>query len=580
MREATSSGGSDGRDLDLSSVARIMAWEFWSLSRFRLIAAWIGLGAMNALFYHLVSMNSDSLPAAAQLNLFVAIFFSDTILIVFFLILSREFDHGKALDARAFLLPLPTWQLVLSKMIFPAAAASVLWLGVSAITRAVTPGAVTGEHWPMLGPALVAAMFTTWGLALFWLPLRPKALKLLVAIGLLAGPMTWTAGRFSDDSLDQANTMWVSPTLDELGALALFLLAGYVMAVFGAARARQGASLGFSGLLDLFDADRRVGSRSGTESRAQARRSHSDFRSPQSAQTWFEWRQKGWVIPLLACLGLFTLAFLAGVDSFLMVLPKGLKFFSLLMPVMIGCMMGRFSQSSHEASIDVFRASRPLRDTHLAHSILKAGGLSLLATWVAALAAFVVILAGFDLAGAGDQLRQGGALLRAAVADSGWTDVLLGLAGFLLVSWTNMALVTSIFLTGRNKLIATLVFFPYALGAAAFAGFKFLQPETITRLFIVAAWSLSVASLLGTAVAFLVARRRGLISRRLPGLALAAWLAACLVMGWQAGDQVRSALESGTALESALVVLGPGLLALAVAPWALAPLALSWNRHR
>ena len=60
----------------------------------------------------------------------------------------------------------------------------------------VSPRGATGDDWPLLGPALVAATFTAIGLAITWLPLRPKAFKTLVTWILLATPARWTAHRF------------------------------------------------------------------------------------------------------------------------------------------------------------------------------------------------------------------------------------------------------------------------------------------------------------------------------------------------------------------------------------------------
>lgn len=557
------------------TITATMAWEFWSLARIRIVAGLLGIGCLNALYYHLATLFSESLPEEAQINLFLATFFTNITLIVFILLRSRDADarSGMALDTRAFLLPLPTWQLVLSKMFFPAAAAGLLWIAVSTLTLAVTSSGATGENWPLLGPALAAAMLTAWGLAIYWLPMRPRPLKWLVATALLLGPIAWTVLRFGGLTSGPPS-LWSAVTVQEGAALAAFLLAAYAVAVFGTVQARRGVTLGFSHLDDVADG----------LSRRLPRTVSGTFRSPATAQLWFEWHQKGWMIPLYAACGLLTMAIMAGyaggTAAILPALSKIVVFFLFAAPPMTGCLMGRFSQSSRESAIDIFRAARPLSDTTFANAILKVGALSLVATWAATALTFAAILGVLDLLGEGGQLAAAWQMLRGRAEATGWTGIAVSLAGLLIVSWTNMALVTSAFLTGRNKVVAALVFVPYGVGVTAFIGFKMLGSEAISILFIAGSWLFSSAALALTIVAFAAARKRRLIGRQLPVVALAFGLAVGLGFAWAKADQVASIIRTGVALERSVLVLGPGLLALAIAPLALAPLALTWNRHR
>ena len=569
---------SEQRKLAMSAITATLAWEFWNLARFRMLSALIGVATMNVLFYQLVSLvisPAPGLPESAQANLFVAVFFVDVVLIVIVLLRSRDADspNGMALDTRAFLLPLRTWQLVLAKMFFMVVAAGVLWVAVSTVTLTVTSSALTGEIWPMLGPALVAAIFTAIGLAIFWLPLQPKLLKWAVAFVMLMGPMFWTGDRFTRNPVDQATQIWSSVAAAELATLVGFLLAAYGIAVFGTVQARRGATLGFSNLGEIAD----------TLTHRWRRTVSGTFRSPATAQVWFEWRQKGWTVPLIvACLlvGAAILMGRHGEDSVLRalsVLLVGLLFY---VPLMIGCLTGGLSQSSRDVSIDLFRASRPLSDTGLANAALKAGTLSFFATWAVAVVTSTAILGVVDLLGDGGQLERGWLMVKGIAEHVGWIDAALGLIAVLIVSWANMTLVASIFLTGRNKVVAALVVIPYTLGVGGFFTFLLVDEETIGSLFSVGAWTGSSTALVVTTVAFVVARRRRLIGGRLPSVALALCLAAGLVFAWRGADQISKIVDSGIALERAMLVLGPGMLVLAVAPLALAPLALAWNRHR
>jgi hypothetical protein len=102
--------------------------------------------------------------------------------------------------------------------------------------------------------------------------------------------------------------------------------------------------------------------------------------------------------------------------------------------------------------------------------------------------------------------------------------------------------------------------------------FNLIPPSIFPAVLKSIPWIIGACCLLGTAWAFTAARRRHLIdSARLclgPGL----WLLLCLSVGWVWLSRDEPGLST--------IVLVMGLLALAVAPLATAPLALAWNRHR
>lgn len=557
------------------SITTVLAWEFWSSARLRMLSVLAGLACMNALYFDLVTPESGSLPLAGQKNLFFATFFTNIVMIVLLLLINRG-DSSSHLDTRAFLLPLPTWRLVLLKMIFPVVAAGLLWVGVRAITLAATSEAATGGDWPMLEPALIASVYVAWGLAVFALPLEPKALKIGVGMVLLAAPLRWTFLRM-DAALLEKNTLWIPWTVNEFAVVALFLVSAYGVAVFGVSRARRGVHLGIKNLTQAIDrlTYRWSGLVQGT------------FRSPATAQLWFEWRQKGWHIPLHVFLGLIGLSFLmsrgdAGFSSLLPIFTDTAFNFFLLMlvPPMIGCLMGRFSQSSQEAAIDVYRAARPLSNTALANALLKVGALSLMATWATAFLTMAAILAVTDLLDGGQQLELARQMVLGSFRDSGWLNSLFTLGGLFIASWANMAMVMSIFLTGRNKVVAALFLGPYALGIGVLS-FQWLLPERWKEaLYQVGPWFIGFSALVITAAAFIAAQRKGLIRPIVPWAALGLWLTLGTLFAWHYSDGLRRIMESAYNLERSVLVLAPGVLALALAPLALAPLAVSWNRHR
>ncbi len=99
-----------------------------------------------------------------------------------------------------------------------------------------------------------------------------------------------------------------------------------------------------------------------------------------------------------------------------------------------------------------------------------------------------------------------------------------------------------------------------------------LDPAAKLLLEQIVATGLGVLLLVSAAAIFRAARRRGLVERPMIWAAAAVWLAATLAF---------VAFRPGTP-EPRLIgdILGAGVLALIVVPFAAAPLALSLNRHR
>ena len=549
-----------------------LAWAYWQKNRVKLISTMLGLACMDALFYRMASWGQDSLGLGAQQNLFAAIFFTNVLMIGLSIIRSHEADaaHGLELDPRSFLLPLPTWKLVLSKLFFPAASAGLIWIGISLLTLAVTPRSFTGDTWPFLGPALVASTYTAVGLAIAWLPLRPKPVKGILAVTVF---IVFFQSRFGAAHSDR---IWEPATPTELGALALFLSFACATALLGASLARRGAVLGFQD----------IGRWSDRITAKPRKHVSGSFRSPLTAHIWLELRQKGWILPFYLVCILTVMSILVGRSSagVELIWPYQSALLTVLFyagPTMVGCLLGRFNQSSREASIDVFRASRPLSDQGIAYSVLAAGGLNIAAIWLAAAVAIVVILGTVDLfLGGGGQLANTWAQVKAPYLELGWMESAFRVAGNLLFSWVNMALVATVFLTGRNKIVAMLIFLPYLAGGTSLIVFAIMGSEAVANFFVAGSWAVGTGGLVLTVAAFWAAARRRVITQRLMLFAGVFWLVAVVAYLAIQADKIRAILASGFAVEITPLVTVPGLLALTVAPLALAPLALSWNRHR
>jgi hypothetical protein len=117
----------------------------------------------------------------------------------------------------------------------------------------------------------------------------------------------------------------------------------------------------------------------------------------------------------------------------------------------------------------------------------------------------------------------------------------------------------------------------FIAGVAAWVGGSVLaqlalSPEAMATLGQAVAAGLGIVFIVVTAWAFVAARRRGLVSAPTAWAALATWAALAAAGAFE--------FSSGSGLPRSTSLLLLGLLALAVAPPASAPLALCWNRHR
>jgi drug/metabolite transporter (DMT)-like permease len=126
---------------------------------------------------------------------------------------------------------------------------------------------------------------------------------------------------------------------------------------------------------------------------------------------------------------------------------------------------------------------------------------------------------------------------------------------------------------GRPKLIVVLLIagFSSFIGILLFSKYA-LSLDEQRRLFQGLRFAIGTACVLGTTAAFAAARRKALVGAATAGLAAALWIALCTLVVLEWHRHPERPLSS--------YVLVVGLLALAVAPLAAAPLAVAWNRHR
>jgi hypothetical protein len=335
------------------------------------------------------------------------------------------------------------------------------------------------------------------------------------------------------------------------GAIAL----SFVMAVNGVARDRRGEAWSLAWLSRYWSATTDAISRLGRSAPGRPR-----FRSPASAQFWYAWKTRGRMLPLtvtgmLCAMGLFF-KFLEP-HEVTTVLGSFTAMFVIASPL-IGVYLG---SQSNGFDLKSFVATRPLPDHGLAAAVLRsaaAGVGSSAIVWLAGSYAAHAIWARSELEVLWQVRRDGLAFNR---------EFACVLIVVVLASWTLVGLGASLALArqrfvcwGGPGIVALLMSF--------FCVLDRVSPDVGEVLAVLAA----NACLGGTIAAFVVARCFRVLSGRAVFLCVASYL--ILLVYLYLGIPPPAG-------ESALThSLRIGFGAAPFAPVALAPLALSWNRHR
>jgi hypothetical protein len=295
-------------------------------------------------------------------------------------------------------------------------------------------------------------------------------------------------------------------------------------------------------------------------SRQAARR----FAAPEQAQFWYEWRQKGWAMPVTVAFGMFL-----GLAIWAIFSRNGEELFSgfvaggglLSVTALVGALVvGNTGPNETGSQIGSFLATRPLTTPALARVILKTAALSTLLAWLIWAAGFLVVYG---------VLLAVGRLPSSTSVHWGWWYFPLTLLG----AWTVLAVGASIGLAGRAFLFVKVLcgaMFAY-VGLILFARYA-LSNEAQMQFGRCVTYILAAAFLLATLWAFVAARRRSLIGWPTVYVGASVWaaLTAVVMMVWAVGFP-------GTLAAVSFLI---GAAALSVAPLATAPLALAWNRHR
>lgn len=534
----------------IRSVGYALSWEYWRRGMFWFVPAALAPTCVCMLFVTMPRVPSSRfwLDVGAHLGPALVPF-----VLMMPVILALASWHAVR---RHFTLPVPTVRLVVWSLVNGALAAAGTYCAT-----ALAFNVVLHANWPLAIPALCSATaYVIFQAALWWLGPSRGLLGVLAAAGCasLAAAGRLSAGRMPLVERVQLPQEWSQLSAVGVAVWLVVVAVSCLVAVNGVARDRRGEpwslawlSRWWSGVTD-----------------AASRRSRSQlgavvYRSAAAAQFWYEWRARGRFVPLTTTFmlgGLWLCFGLLAIPSYdVLAVLQGFTALLMIASPLIGVFLG---SGPHGFDLKSFAATRPLPDSALAGAVLRCAAASVgsaAVIWVVGSLAAQAIWAPEGWQRLGAAWNEG---FMYVWEKFGWEISLL-----VLVCWTLVALGASLAMSRRWLVAWSGVGF-----GGLFLSFvcvadrvpEFLV-ETLVVLFGAGCWGCTVA-------AFRSALRRRLLSGRAACACLAGYfvLLACIY-----------GVSIGTVVESAFThALRIGFGAVPFAPFAAAPLAVSWNRHR
>lgn len=529
----------------MRSIPVAMTWEMLSHGRWTLPASVLGGNALPVLL-----LGALRLQGATELDDPSTIVMHFMFVQVSMFCFAAGAFSAQGAPARLFAWPIRTATLVATQMLL-----TMLVVGLETFASGAALNALFDLNWPLWGPALFAATAVAAIQATLWLTEKSPA-WLPWALALVAGLLGfWLKSRYGEP-FSQPNRYWSEVTPSEILTMLGITALSFYVAVIGVARQRRGDVLPAFGVFAWFERTFDTAPSVG-----------QPFRTPAQAQFWYEWRQKGWAMPAATIFGMIL-----GCSLWAISIRDGRELLNgflagggLLSVVALvgGVILGNSGQSDSNFGMGHFLATRPMTSKEMSHAILKVGAKSVLISWsiwAAAFAVVWVVLLAFK------------AIPPEIPADwrqiGGWY-----LLATLLGPWIAVGLLSSLGQPGSSR-FAISVFSAVFLLILTRPLFEqhFLSYQAQQQVDEAIVVCLGAIFVLGTAWAFIAARRRHLIEARTAWTIIGVWT---MLSGFIVLESWRQSEFSVTAS-----VLAIGLLATVFAPLATAPLALTWNRNR
>lgn len=533
----------------MSSIAAAITRDFLSRGRWNLL-----LGVLGALTLPFLILGQNVLDRTGPPSEDLRVFLSFVTLLLEIVSFGAAIFTAHGSPVRLYPLPATTWMLIVCRLVPSMVAAAAMHVMVTSVLNVIYH-----LEWPLWGPALFLASAAACLHGALWFAGHTQ-LSQATAMGLLAGTLgCWLKTRFGEFQAAPSH-LWTELNAMEVLTMALAAVAGFVLAYEGASRDRRGDAWNWIRAADWLE----------RLSRQSFSGRNVSILSQRQAQFACEWSQKGWMLPasltiLLAAAILFCVfgpPKTAARDLPQVALVCGWLLIAGAVPG--GMVFGKCSRA-HGNQMGSFMASRPATNGELARAALQTMGLSLLATWVLWLGMVFLLMtfAYFAVPNSGDRLFR--------MPQQGF---LLAVVPCAALSWILAGLACSLTLTGRPRFIVAILvgLLGSVIGTVLFAT-QSLTPEQRDAFNAIWLYGSGAGFAGGTAVSFIVARSKQCVATRTPWLALTVW---CVLAVAQLGP-VRQYLGLQNGAAQAFIL---GLFALALAPFATVPLAISWNRHR
>jgi hypothetical protein len=494
---------------------------------------------------------------AVNLVLIVALSVASGYILNAVLFLDREGDLSSGYPRRLFVAPVSDATLVFWPMLMSVVTA----LGLCSLAYAILPYGAEGST--ALAAALGMVATVSWLQALVWCPFGAGWYRMLVSV-LAFSLLVWPPLIASE--VYQCQLPW---TL----LMASYTLGAWALSYWAVKAARHGEVW-----MPRLKGERLVDA----VSRAMVR--VRPFRSPASAQLWYETRCHALVLPGLV---LWFLAFCAicatvlGRNQFHVGMILGVVVSSpIFLAPTAGPGFGRFLPFwMPRGSPIAFPGVRPMTTQAFVVAKLRNAVTTVLLAWALAAVLFVIAIALESAWGDLDELAT--KAFKPYGVPSRWLIAGLSLIAGPALSWRFLTSGLPAGLSGR-RWVAEGYSWAFAAGMMSliipviwFAGHRESIPAWIEAfpLFVMA---LAPCKALAALIAFRTAVERRLIDGRYIAVALAVWLLLAVCFGGLAW----LALAPFDLPWSRFWLLAAGAILAPLARFALAPLALDWNRHR
>lgn len=439
-------------------------------------------------------------------------------------------------------LPLTTVRLVFYQMLFSALAITVIFS-----LFAGEMFLLTGFRPPLVATLLIVTVMAAWVQALAWLTVKIPLMRVaMLAIFYLAfiaiiSPNHGVSGFFQmhlGGVVAWQVCVWFVATA-----------AAVIVALAAVARDRRGEALDLQKIKAGW-------------LRMQVRlpQRQRPFASPARAQLWFEMRQKGWLMPVIAG----AVLLISVICYFVQPSIKAWVFLIAIYPAIslpIGMYVGRCYHGGM-GGMDNFRATRPLGDRALSDSILKTGALTMLSGLAICLLPLLSFILTHNWISIGKLYEE---LARKGPGGMG----ILWIPLELLATWAVLGIGMLLSMNGHTEIIKGLGYAYFVVAIVCVLGKKLLPPAISSAFSSGVAIAIGVTMIAGTAWGYRTARRMKFIAPWAEQVAYAILLAAvCVILFLVKAESLHSR------------ILLAGLAALPLAPFPLGPLAIRWNRHR